>query len=194
MEGDPCAGLYFVESGLVGVRKINGEGQMALLRLASKGDALGYRPLIAKQSHRAGAEVIEDARICFIDALTVRSILQSNHALGLKFLKSTAIALGDAEERVFEMAALNVGVRIVHLLILYHDQWGHHLDDGSVAITIPITREDLASMIGAHPDSVARAIKQLEAKGIMQIDGRSVHIGEFSHLAEQLHTELSHTH
>lgn len=194
VEGDACKGLYFVEGGLVGVRKFDINGQSTLVRMAGKGDTLGYRPFLAKQLHRAGAEVIEDARVCFIKASTVRAILQTNYQLGQIFLERTAQALGEAEERLFEMATLNVDTRIIHLLILYHDQWGRHLEDGSVAITLPVTRDDLASMIGAHPDSVTRAIRQLESKGLVQVEGRSVLIEEFDLLAEQLHTDLAHYH
>lgn len=194
MEGDACKGLYFVEGGLVGVRKIDVEGQATLIQLAGRGDTLGYRPFLAKQPHRAGAEVIEDARICFIDAETVREIIQNNHELGLQFLERTAAALGEAEERIFEMAALKVDTRVIHLLVLFHDQWGKHLEDGSVDITLPITRNDLASMIGAHPDSVTRAIKSLESKGLVQVEGKSILIEEFDQLADQLHTDLAHYH
>ncbi len=194
MEGAPCKGLYFVESGLVGVRKIDQDGQYSLIRLAGKGDTLGYRPFLAKQPHRAAAEIIEDARVCFIDAPTVRGILQNNHELGLQFLERTAQALGEAEERLFEMAVLNVDTRIIHLLLLYHDQWGHHLEDGSVRIVLPITRDDLASMVGAHPDSVTRSIRKLESNGVVQVDGRLILIEEFDVLAERLHTDLTHYH
>lgn len=189
-EGDPCKGLYFIKSGLVGVRKTDVEGQSTLLRLASKGDTLGYRPFLAKQPHRACAEVIEDARICFINARTVRTILQNNHELGIEFLKCTARALGEAEERLFKMAVLNVDIRVIHLLVLFHDQWGSDLGDGSVNIRLPVTRDDMASMIGAHPDSVTRAIRQLETKGLVQVDGRSIRIKEFNLLAEHLHTDF----
>ncbi|MBL6933420.1 MAG: Crp/Fnr family transcriptional regulator [Rhodospirillales bacterium] len=194
MEGDDCKGLYFVESGLVGVRKIDVDGNATLVRLANKGDTLGYRPFLARQSHRASADVIEDARVCFINAKTVRKVLHKNHELGLQFLERTARVLGDVEERLYEMSALNVDTRFVHLLILYHDQWGRHMEDGSVNITLPLTRDDLASMIGAHPDSVTRAIRNLETKGIVQVDGRLIHIQDFEELADHLHTELVHYH
>ena len=194
LEGDPCKGLYFVKSGLVGVRKIDIEGQSTLLRLASKGDTLGYRPFLAMQPYRACAQVIEDARICFIDAGTVRTILHNNHELGIEFLRCTARALGEAEEQLFKMAVLKVDTRVIHLLVLFHDQWGSDLEDGSVNIRLPITRDDMASMIGAHPDSVTRAIRHLESQGLMQVDGRSFRIKEFNLLAEQLHTDIAHYH
>ena len=193
-EGDNCKGLYFVESGLVGAQKINIDGNATLVRIASKGDTLGYRPFLAKQTHRAEAVIIEDARICFINAGTVRIILQKNHELGLRFLERTARVLGEAEERIFEMATLSLDVRVIHLLVLYHDQWGKHLEDGSVSINLPVSREDFASMIGAHPGSLSRAIRQLESKGLIQVDGRYIRINDFDLIAEQLHTDLIHAH
>ena len=194
VEGDPCKGLYFIEAGLVGIRKIDQDGHSALVRLASRDDTMGYRPFLACQAHRASAEVIEDARICFVDAPTVRKFLQDNHELGHRFLKQTAQALGEAEERLFKMAVLNVDIRFIHLLLLYHDQWGLQSESGSITIRLPITRDDLAAMIGAHPDSVTRALRQLESKGLMRVDGRLIHIDEFDLLADQLHLDLAYYH
>lgn len=190
MQGEPCNGLYFVEDGLVGVRKIDIDGHSILIRVVAKGETLGYRPFLAKQPHRASAEVIEDSKVYFINAPTVRKILQSNHELGLRFLERTAQAFGEAEERLLEMAVLTVDTRIIHLLVLYHDQWGKHLADGSFVIRLPITREDIASMIGAHPDSVSRAMRALESKGIFNADGRMIHVEKYDRLTDQLHTDL----
>ena len=190
MQGEPCNGLYLVEDGLVGVRKIDIEGNSNLIRVVSKGETMGYRPFLAKEPHRASAEIIEDSRIYFINAPTFRKILQSNHELGVRFLERTARALGEAEERLLEMAVLTVDTRIIHLLVLYHDQWGKRLADGSFVIRVPITREDIASMIGAHPDSVTRAMKELESKGILSSRGRMIHVEKYDRLTEQLHTDL----
>ena len=191
MQGQQCRGLYFVANGLVGIRKIDYEGQTTLIRVVGHGGTLGYRPFLAKQVHRANAEIIEDSRICFINAASVRRILQSNHELGVKFLERIAQELGEVEERLSEMAVLNVDIRLIHLLILYHDQWGTYSVDGSFKFTLPITREDMASMVGAHPDSVTRALRLLESKGVLQADGRLIHIDKFDRLTEQLHTNLA---
>lgn len=194
MEGDYCKGLYFVESGLIAVRKYDQDGQPYLIRLASQGDTLGYRPFLAKETHRAGADVIEDTKVCFINAQTVRKVLSVNGELSRLFLERTAKALGEADEWLFNMAVLDVDIRLIHLLLMYHDQWGSHFEDGSVTIRIPITRGDLAAMIGAHPDSVSRAIRKLESEGLMQADGRIIHIEKFDHLAQQIQPNLTHLH
>ncbi len=191
MQDDLCRGLYFVEQGLVVVRKIDSEGRTAVVRLAFKGDTLGYRPMLAKENHRAGADVIKAATVCFMDSKTMLDILYSNPDLGMKFLERTARALGDVEERFFEVAALNVRIRLVHLLLLLNDRFGRISSDGMLILELPLTRRDMASMIGAQPESVSRTIHDLQAEGLANFSGRDVHIPVYDRLVEELHPRLN---
>jgi len=189
-QGDPCKGLYFIEDGLVAVRKTDDEGQSVIVRLAHKGDTLGYRPLLANENHRATAEVIMDARICFIDAPTMRGFLLSNPKLGMRFLEHTAQALGEAEERLFQIAALSVRTRIIHLLILLRDHYGTTTSDGTLFVELPMTRRDLAEMIGARPESVSRALRDIQDDGLLDLSGRTVRVDHVDRLIDELHHNL----
>jgi len=40
VHGDNCKGLYFIDSGLVGIHKTDADGQSILIRLAKVGDTL----------------------------------------------------------------------------------------------------------------------------------------------------------
>jgi len=191
MQDDPCKGLYFVEQGLIVIRKVDSEGRTAVVRLAFQGDTLGYRPMLAKENHRASADVIKPAVVCFIDTATMLGILHSNPDLGMKFLERTAKALGDVEERFFEVAALNVRIRLVHLLLLLNERFGHISSDGKLILELPLTRRDMASMIGAQPESVSRTFHDLQAEGLASFSGRNVHVPAYDRLVEELHTTLN---
>ncbi len=188
---DPCRGLYFVEQGLIAVRKVDNEGRTAVVRLAFKGDTLGYRPMLAKEDHRASADVIKDASICFLDTKTTLDILHGNPELGLKFLERTAKALGEVEERFFEVAALNVRIRLVHLLFLLNDRFGRISSDGMLILELPLNRRDMASMIGAQPESVSRTIHDLQEEGLANFSGRNVHVPVYDRLVSELHAGLN---
>lgn len=190
MQGDPCKGLYLVERGLVAVRKVDDEGQSAIVRLAYQGNTLGYRPFLAKGNHRASAEVIETANICFIDAKTMHGLLISNPQLGVKFLEHTARALGEAEERLFQIAALSVRTRIIHLLVLLRDRYGTTTSDGTLFVELPMTRRDLAEMIGARPESVSRALRDIQKEGLLDMSGRTVRVNQVDRLIDELHQDL----
>ena len=192
LQDDPCKGLYVVEDGLVAVRKVDDEGQSAIVRLAHQGDTLGYRPLLAGESHRASAEVVQDARTCFIDAATMRGFLLTNPKLGMRFLEHTAQALGGAEERLFQVAALSVRTRIIHLLILLRNHYGTTSSDGTLFVELPMSRRDLADMIGARPESVSRSLRDIQNEGILNLSGRTVRIDQVDRLVNELHTALHH--
>ncbi len=187
MEGDACKGLYFVEHGLVAVRKTEINGQSTIVRLAYQGDTLGYRPLLAKENHRATAEVINDTHICFINAKTMRHFLRSNPKLGMRFLEHTALALGQAEERMFQIAALSVRTRIIHLVVLLRDHYGTITSDGTLFVDLPMSQRDMADMIGARPESVSRALRDIQDDGLIHLSGHTVRVDRVDRLVEELH-------
>lgn len=190
IQDDPCKGLYIIESGLVAVRKMDDEGRSVVIRLGYPGDTLGYRPLLAKEDHRASAEVTKDSRICFLDAKIARQLAASNPDLGMGFLERTVKALGEVEERFFEVAVQSVRVRLVHLLILLQDKCGRFASDGTLILELPLTRQDLASMIGARPESVSRAFLELKKDGLAESSGREIHVTQYDRLIEELHSNL----
>jgi CRP-like cAMP-binding protein len=190
LQDDPCKGLHLVEDGLVAVRKVDDEGQSVIVRLAYPGDTLGYRPLLARENHHATAEVIKKSRICSIDAPTMRGFLLSNPQLGMRFLEHTAQALGEAEDRLFQVAALSVRTRIIHLLVLLRDHYGSITSDGTLFVELPMTRRDLAEMVGARPESVSRALLEIQDDGLLHLSGRTVRIDQIDNLIEELHHTL----
>jgi len=189
-EGDDCHGLYFVESGLVGVRKIDAEGSHVLLRLANPGDTLGYRPLLAGEPHRAGAEALQSSRVCFLPTKIMRRLLISNPELGAGFLKRTAKALGAADERFFESVTLTARIRFIHLLIILRERCGHIVEDGSLFLELPLTRRDIASMLGIRAESLSRLVHEIEAEGLIHFSGSQVTVANPDSLLEELDAGL----
>lgn len=176
IEGDICKGLYFVESGLVGVKKMDADGRQVLLLLANPGDTLGYRPLLAKENHRATAEVMREAKICFLPKDIIHLLLSRNPQLGAKFLQRTARALGAADERFFEMVSLTARVRFIHLLKILQERCGYVVEDGSLCLELPVTRCEIASMLGIRSESFSRLVREIETEGFVHFSGSRITI------------------
>lgn len=62
LQGDECKGIYCVQTGLVGVRRVDAGGPSALLRLAHPGDILGYSALLRQVDHLESAEALAPPR------------------------------------------------------------------------------------------------------------------------------------
>lgn len=185
-EADPCQGIHCIETGLVGVRKMNANGQEILLRLGYPGDTLGYRSLLSGDVHNNSAEALEPSGVCFIDASTVRTLLTKNPALGLRFLTHAAKDLSAAEDKVLQSTTLPVRARFAHLLLVLKDRYGVVSKDGAMEIDLPLSRQDMAAMIGIRPESMSRTIRSLEEDEIARFSGRRVRIRNIDDLLDEL--------
>ncbi|MDP2621110.1 MAG: Crp/Fnr family transcriptional regulator [Hyphomicrobiales bacterium] len=185
-EGDACRGVYFISEGLVGVRKEDPEGNSVLLHLATDGDSLGYRPFLAGDSHRASAEVLRTSKICFFDADSMRTLLRDNPDLGIEFLRRATRELGIAENRFYEAVRLNLRTRVAHLLLLFKDRYATVEADGRILLDLPISRQDMAAMIGVRAESLSRTIRTLADDGLIDVSGHRAWILDMDRLIAEV--------
>lgn len=186
-EGDPCDGVFCVEAGLVGVRKGDSDGNSILLRLAAPGDTLGYRAFLAGENHHTSAEALATSRLCFIPRTGLRGLLAENPALGLRFLKHAASDLDDTEVKLLQSASGSARARLVHVLLVLREQMQVAMNEtGGVNFTLPISRQDLASMIRSRPETLSRTIRQMEDEGAIYFTGRDVRIPSLDALLDEI--------
>ncbi|MCH8237312.1 MAG: Crp/Fnr family transcriptional regulator [Proteobacteria bacterium] len=185
-EGDSCRGVHCIESGLVGIRKTDANGNEILLRLSYPGDTMGYRSFLAGDDHNNTAEALEPTVLCFISGNTVRTLLLNNPSLGLRFLRHAAEDLNAAEERVLQNTTLPVRARFAHLLLVLKDRYGVAGDNGELDIELPLSRQDMAAMIGIRPESMSRTIRSFQEDGVARFSGRRVHVPNITDLFDEL--------
>lgn len=184
--GEPSYGLYCIVSGTVAIRKIDAGGNPVLIRLGYPGDTLGYRGLLLGETRRCNAEALGPSRVCFIDKQTVKILLDRNPALGLQFLRRVAADLNDAQDKLVQNATFSNRTKFVHLLLVLMNRHGHTATDGSRVMQLPISRRDLASMIGTRHETLSRIISRLEEDGIARFSGRTVHVKQPDSLLDEL--------
>lgn len=185
-EGDPCRGVHCIESGLIGIRKTDANGNEILLRLCHPGDTIGYRSFLAGDDHNNAAEALEPSVLCFISGKTVRILLQKNPSLGLRFLRHAAEDLNAAEERVLQNTTLPVRARFAHLLLVLRDRYGVAGENGELDLELPLSRQDMAAMIGIRPESMSRTIRSFQEDDVARFSGRQVHVPSLTNLFDEL--------
>lgn len=184
--GDGCRGVYCVAAGVVGVRKSDAAGNSMLLHLAYPGDTLGYRAFLANEEHRTSAEALGSSTVCLIERSTLTRLLEMNPALGLRFLRRATTDLHRAEEQILQGATLSNRVRLVHLLLVLLERHGRSGPDGARSMELPLSRSDIASIIGTRHETVSRIVARLEAEGIASFSGRKVHVPRVEALVDEL--------
>ena len=184
--GEPSYGIYCIVSGATAMRRIDPEGNTVLIQISYPGDTLGYRGLLLGERRRFSAEALGPSRVCFIDQHVVKTLMERNPALGLQFLRRINTDLDDAHDKLVQNATLSNRDKFVHLLVNLMDRHGRPAPDGSHVINLPISRRDMASMIGARHETLSRIISRLEEDGVARFSGRTVCVSRPHSLMQEI--------
>jgi CRP-like cAMP-binding protein len=162
-EGNHVEGIYFVLSGNVKVHKQWGQDKEVILRFASDGAILGHRGLDTR-IYPISATALEDSILCYFDLDFFEASLKVNHELTYKLMMFFVKDLQESETKMRNLAHMSVKGRVAQALIYLEKQFGLK-EDGF--INIRLSRQDLASFIGATYETVFRVINELLSENIV---------------------------
>ena len=190
-QGAENEGVYCVSGGTVGIRRLNDKGNSVLLGLAYPGDTIGYHSFLTGSEQKASAEALGPSVVCHIDRITISELLTRNPTIGLRLLKRSIGETEQAHDMMFRQATLSNRHRLVHLLLVLVQRHGRLNSNGSQSVDLPVSRRDLASMVGTRHETISRIIGRLEADGVALFSGRQVIIPNMKTLAAELQPQLS---
>lgn len=174
-EGDTVQGIFFVYEGTIKV-SMKWDGQKELIiRFARTGDVLGHRGFGGTAIYPISATALEDCKVCFIDNSFLETSLKANTELTYQLMQLYAADLLKAEKRMRDLAHREVKGRIALTVLEIADTFGTGEDQ---YITLPISRQDIASYAGTTYETVFKFFTELANKNILTTAGKSLKIDD----------------
>lgn len=173
-EGEFPRGVYCIHAGHVKLSRLGPDGKEQIVRLAGAGDVVGYASMLSGEPYSMMCTAVEESGICFIPTDTLISIVRRNPQLALEVMQSLSHELEDAENRVVEMAQKSVRERVAEALLVMKETFGL-LDDG-VTLKSPLSREEIASIVGTAPESVIRTLSEFRSSNLIETEGRTIRL------------------
>lgn len=170
--GQPSCGIYCVASGVVGLRKLHANGVGVMLEIAYPGDLIGVPAFLCNDAHRTGAEALTDVRLCRLPAAELRHLLNEFPSLYPQLVRVCLDALDASQDAMLQAAAMSNRDRLFHLLKRLLEHCGSADDAGQVRARLPISREDIAGMLGVRQETLSRLLKRLSDESLIEISGR----------------------
>ena len=163
-------GLYLICSGRVKVRKEGRLGHDQIVRIAEAPDLLGDRAFFSESPYAATGEVMEESRICFLEARQFWDLLGRDNDTLRHLVHRFADELGRAEELMHCLAACTVRERSAAELLRARDMGSND------EFLLTESRIELAQILGTTPEAVSRALAEFSDKGWIAVNGRKVRI------------------
>ncbi|MCH5598287.1 Crp/Fnr family transcriptional regulator [Niabella ginsengisoli] len=182
-EGDQLKGVYFIGEGKVKIHQRWEVEKNVIVRFARNGDMIGYRGMGSKKKLTASATAIEASSLMFIPINIFETSLKVNPQLAYILMDLYINELESTERRIRNMAHMDVKGRIVEALLMLKECFGM---DEQGFIDIKLTKQEIASYVGATYETVSRVTMELESKKYIKSKGKSIAILKLKSLRELL--------
>jgi CRP/FNR family cyclic AMP-dependent transcriptional regulator len=172
-EGEPCRGLYVVQSGQVKIFKASADGREQVLLIAGPGGTMAELPVFDGGPYPASASAVTETALLEVRKEDVRQLCLEHPEVALKLLRVVGARLRRLVAMIEELSFTTVRQRLAALLVREAEANGRLTSQG-VEFDLPWTHQELAAQIGTVRELVSRNLSRLQSTGTIHIEGRKV--------------------
>jgi CRP/FNR family cyclic AMP-dependent transcriptional regulator len=173
VEGQSPRGVFILCSGRAKLSTSSADGKTLILRISEPGEVLGLPATVTGKPYELTAEVIEAAQANFISREDFLRFLREHGEAALR----VAQQLGETyHSAVAEMRTIGLshsaGEKLARFLLdlsAAHDE-----GKGEIKLTLTLTHEEIAQMIGASRETVTRLFTDFRKKHFLHVKGSTL--------------------
>jgi CRP/FNR family transcriptional regulator len=167
--------MYVLKKGTVRVFKLSSDGKMITLDILKDGDIFGAMSEVKGGTAGAYAETLEDSYICAIRQEDLTGVIKEMPDLAIALIGKINQKLKEAEDRIADLVFRDVPGRIASVLLKLAEQFGKSGDDG-VEISIKLTHQELADMVGSSRETVTIVLNEFKEDKVVSISEKHISI------------------
>ena len=166
--GAPGQSLIVILAGTVRVSLPGPRGKAVILADLGVGEVLGEIALLDGKERSADATALTKCDLLVLERRDVVAFLEKRADICLKLLELMCARLRKSDQRMSDIAFLELSVRLAKLLL---DRLGPAGRPGGKS-KLSLSQTELAGMINATRENVNRCLRDWQRQGIVDIDER----------------------
>jgi CRP/FNR family cyclic AMP-dependent transcriptional regulator len=184
-EGEPCLGMYVVQSGTIRIFKTSVNGREQVLSIDGPGNSVAELPVFDGGNYPASVAAVTDATLLFVSKQDFQALCLAHPQVALKVLRVVGARLRRLVGIIEELSFTTVRHRLASYLVRTARKEGETTASG-MQVLLPASNQELASHIGTVRELVSRNLSRFQSEGLIRIDGRSVTILDVEKLQGEL--------
>jgi CRP/FNR family transcriptional regulator, cyclic AMP receptor protein len=173
LPGDRASSVHFIASGRVKVSKVTRDGKELTLAYRTNGDFFGETCLLEGGPREEMVESMETTTSVEIDRTGLDGLLASQAPVAYPFARALISRWRGLQAKVEQLVFKDVGSKLAELLLRLGSEHGVEHRRGLV-LSIKITHQEMANLIGSTRETVSLTLSQFKRKGYIQTEGRKV--------------------
>lgn len=164
--GRPAVGVLV--KGLVDVYSVSLDGREVKLSVLGKGDCFGICNLFAASDMKTVLKCQTDAEILFIPKDTLVGVMKGRPELAMRYAELCSRKIQFLIQRIELLTIHSCRGKVMEYLLTQADEEG--------LVQIPVSKEDLAKLLGVSRAALFRELAQLQNQGLIRTGGASITI------------------
>jgi len=178
-EGEEGTGFYVLTRGEVKIFKLSPEGREQILHIFHAGEPFGEVPVFSGENYPAFAETLTASEAIFFPRADFLALLTRTPSLALNMLAILSRRLRNFSHLIEDLSLKEVPGRLAAYLI-YSGKARE-----SLQVEIPMTKNQLASLLGTIPETLSRILTKMSREGLIrQVNNRQLAILDYRGLEE----------
>lgn len=172
-EGAYPSGIFFIINGMAKKFKTDKEGKEQIIYVANTGELIGYHAILEEERYPDSAAALEETRIGFIPREDFLETLQHSPTLNRRLLKTLSHEFAVLVNSLTVFAHRSLRERLALQLVVLREKYKVDFQPG-MPVEINMSRDDLASLVGATRENVLRILSDLKEEEIITTKGRKI--------------------
>lgn len=171
-QGDACRGMYYLQSGMVALQRVDDQGAFIIFGLIKPGGFFSWSDVLGGGLHRNSAQAVGAAKATFIPRDAFLDAMRRDPQAFSDTLEQASRELQDYEDTIFRLCTADVPERLYWTLRRLAG--AERAQGKAIEFKSPVLKRELAAMIGTSPEGISRGIRRLEELNIARFTGRTI--------------------
>ncbi len=181
---DPGQSVLVLARGRVKIKFLSPDGQETILAFVGAGELFGELAIVDPQPRNEYAEAMVETTVIAIPREEMLALMERRPELALHVTRLFGFRRRRVENRLRNILFCSIRQRLVALLLELVETHGQR--DGSAwDITLPLSHQDLASLIGATRETVTLTLGQLQDEKLIRVGRRRLIVLDHPRLAAE---------
>ena len=173
--GEPCEEFHVVVTGQVKLFALSQTGQEKVIELVGPGHSFAEALMFTSKPYILNAQALTNTLLLTVSKQAIVSEIERDPRFCLRMLAGISRRLHGLVHDI-ESGALQSGVQRVIGYLLREHEMSESANDETFTVALPVSKATIASRLSLTPEYFSKVLRELEEKGLIEMDKRDIRI------------------
>ncbi|MCX8087115.1 MAG: Crp/Fnr family transcriptional regulator [Rhodocyclaceae bacterium] len=183
-KGDPCRGFYVIVFGQLKLAFPSASGHEKVVDILGPKQSFGEAVMFMDRPYPVFAEALADSLLLHVAKDAVYEQLAIDPSFARRMLAGLSMRLHSLLQDVESYSLRSSAQRVIGYLLQHCPNERHGQCEGAVTITLPTSKQIIASRLNLTPETLSRIFHDLAEAKLIAVHGKEIEIPDLKRLRE----------